>query len=615
MNKNKEYTPSEMVCKLKKYFEAKGYEVDENSKKFQPARVPLYCRKQDKEIVIDFTIDRFISKKIFFPSETIEGVEIQDASPVRFYQYYFTNAKIFFAYPYYVKEDDGFNEFKKVCENRGIGLLKIFETKIEEVAKSRPLFDDICAELEIKENKIKKKLEYHLRNCLHYFVYYPKPVFKRRAITGKAKERMSYVLIDKLSNLNNIIYKKPLIELSFDYRKEARDDYEIAEKCITDLWHEYLGLKYPNIHKRVENILQRDEVYREHFVHQFQVFLIGAYILDYIYPEVAEKFEEKHECKIENVWLAASTFHDFSYGLQNFDTWLMQFFEDILRVKNKQTKDNLNLLNLDAAMIREALFDQITKIIDHLYNNLKKNGKENITRFFYEKAVRDRNHGVLSAISLLKIHEEIDEKEPEIKEKGILEAAVAIACHDEDIWEALCGCQGYLRSSGKMPFKENDCVEKCGRGTLLWPSKKIKLFEDKISEKTTKEVIDNARCESWEREIMKERIIHKIRIKDNPILFLLTFCDNIQDEGRVTSSDAEVKVSSSDKQVSSDRSTLENIDIEYKDDTTKIMINLKSDDQEKKEEEIERLAWCLEDDRFRISINNDTLKIMNGKGG
>lgn len=614
MNKIKEYTPDEMVGKLKKYFRDQGYEVDENSKKFQPARVPLYCRQQDEEIVIDFTIDRLISKKIFFPSETIEGVEIQDASPVRFYQYYFTHAKIFFAYPYYVKEDNGFNEFKKVCENRGIGLLKIFKKNIKEVAKSRPLFDVICAELEIKENKI-NKLEYHLRNCLHYFVYYPKPVFKRRAITGKAKERMSYVLIDKLSNLNNIVYNKTLIELSFDYRKEARDDYEIAEKCITDLWQEYLGLKYPSIHKRVENILQRDEVYREHFVHQFQVFLIGAYILDYIYPEVAKKFEEKHECKIENVWLAASTFHDFSYGLQNFDTWLMQFFEEILRLKYNQTKDNINLLNLDAAMIREALFDQITKIIDYLCNNLKKNGKKEITRFFYEKAVRDRNHGVLSAISLLKLHEESEKKELKIKEKGILEAAVAVACHDEDIWEALCGCQGYLASSGKMPFLENDCAKKCRRGTLLRLSKKIEILKDKkieiLKDKISEGIvnIDDSRCESWERDIMKKRIISKIGIKDNPILFLLTFCDNIQDEGRVTSSD---------KQASSDRSTLENIDIEKKDDTTEIMINLKSDDQakkEKKENEIERLAWCLEDDRFRISINNDTPKTMNGKGG
>ena len=266
-------------------------------------------------------------------------------------------------------------------------------------------------------------------------------------------------------------------------------------------------------------------------------------------------------------------------------------------------------------MIREALFDQITKIIDHLYNNLKKNGKENITRFFYEKAVRDRNHGVLSAISLLKIHEESDEKEPEIKEKGILEAAIAIACHDEDIWEALCGCQGYLRSSGKMPSKENDCFEKCRRGTLLWPAKKSRIFEEKISDKTTEAVIDIARCESWEREIMKERIIRKIKFKDNPILFLLTFCDNIQDEGRITSSDKEMKVTSSYKQVSRDRSTLENIDIEKKDDKIRIMINLKSDDQENKEEEIERLAWCLEDDRFTISINKDSLKEMNGSGG
>jgi len=609
MNKYKEYPRDEMLQWLEQYFRDRGFEVYKYSDRFLPARVPLYCEKKEgditNEVVIEFTTDNIISKDAFFPLLTVDRVKIREAAPVRFYQYYFPKAEIYFAYPAYVEENDEFNGFKQVCAKRGIGLLKTSRTEIEEVAKSRPLYNEICNRLNIKKHDIKAELEYHLRNCLHYFVYYPEPVFKRRAITGKAEEKMSYVLIDKLSELNNIIYNKTLNNLASDYRKEARDDYEIAEKCITDLWDEYLGLEYPSIHRRVENILQRDEVYREHFVHQFQVFLIGAYILDYIYPEVAEKFEEKQECKIENVWLAASTFHDFSYGLQNFDTWLMQFFEDILRIKNKQTKENLNLLNLDAAMIREALFDKIIKIINKLNGDWRKNTKEKIIRFFYEKAVRDRNHGVLSAISLLKLYDGSDEQNRKISEKGILEAAVAIGCHDEDIWEALCGCQGYRRSSGTLPVKEYECIKKCGRELLLWSSKKSRIYEEKISDKTTKEIIDKSNCESWEREIMKERTIDKIEFKSYPILFLLTFCDNIQDEGRFTSLD---------QQFHRDRSSLIDITINKKGGRISINVKLKSDEIEEKEGEIERVAWCLKDNRFRIIINN-RLKKMDGSGG
>ena len=592
------YTGGEMLEWLTKYFHDREYEVKKYFPEFEPARVPLYCVKKEQEeivdeIVIEITIDEIISKESFFPPFSIaaEGIENEEeAAPVRFYQYYFPKAKVFFAYPDYVRENDKFNEFKKVCVKRGIGLLKTSKTKIQETLESRSLFDQICAQLIIKDDKIKSKLEYHLRNCLNYFVYYPNSVFKKRAITGKAEEKMSFALVDKLLELKNIIYSEKLIELSSNIRRESRDDYEIAESYITILWDKYLGLKYPNIQRRVENILQRNEVYREHFVHQFQVFLIGAYILDKIHPKIAEKFEEQHDgSKIENVWLIASTFHDFSYGLQSFDTWLMQFFEDTLRIKNKQSKENLNLLNLDAAMIREELFNKIIEIINQLSNG--KNNIENISRFFYEKAVRDRNHGVLSAISLLKLCDEVDKKDRKVSEKGILEAAFAIGCHDEDIWEALCGCQGYRRSSISLPPNKDKCAEECKR--VLWASKQSKIFKEVLSEKSPVGEIKD-KCESWERNLMEKELIKKIKFEDDPILFLLIFCDSVQDDGRVTSSDV----------VSKDRSSLNDINIETNKNKTLITVKLQADESRPKEEEIERVKWCLLDDRFRIFIND-----------
>ena len=597
------YTRVEMLEWLKQYFKHRKYEVEDYSPEFDPARVPLYCVKKQQEIIIDeivieITTDKIISKDAFFPLFSIAGEGIkneEEASPVRFYQYYFPKAKVFFAYPDYVRENDEFNEFKKVCVKRGIGLLKISKTNIEEIVESRSLLGQICTQLIIKDDKIKSKLEYHLRNCLHYFVYYPKSVFKKRAILGEAEEKMRFSFIDKLLELKNIIYRDKLIELSSNYRREARDDYEIAESYIGDLWDKYLGLKYPNIQRRVENILQRDEVYREHFVHQFQVFLIGAYILDKIHPKIAKKFEEQHDgSKIENVWLIASTFHDFSYGLQNFDTWLMQFFEDTLRIKNKQSKENLNLLNLDAAMIREELFNKIIEIINQLSNGLGKNNKENITSFFYEKAVSDRNHGVLSAISLLKLCDEVDEKDRKISEKGILEAAFAIGCHDEDIWEALCGCQGYRRSDITFPPNKDECAEVCKRP--LWATKKSKIMKEVLSEKTPSGEIKD-KCESWERSLMEKELIKKIRFEDNPILFLLIFCDSVQDDGRVTSSDVVFK----------NRSSLNDITFETKKGKTFITVKLHADEPRQKEEEIERVKWCLFDDRFRISINDKVI--------
>ncbi len=606
MKKTKEFIPDEIIEILKKNFEKQGYIVDVNSDKFQPARVPIYCKKNDDEKIIEFTIDKDITKGKFIPPEQIDGVEIE-SSPVKFYQYYFPTAKIYFAFPYYVIDNNGFKEFKNTCNRNGIGLLKVNSlSNVEVISDSTPLLNLICTELGISDNKKRTKLEFHLRNCLHYFIYYPTPIFKRRSITGKARERMSFILIDKLVELKNIQYKDELIKLSNGYRQESQSDLEIAGRLITELWNKYLGLEYPSIQKRAENILQRDKKYREHFVHQFQVFLIGSYILDSIYNDVAKKFEELHGCKIEDVWLAASTFHDFSYGLQKFDIWLMEFFEEILRIKSRQTKRDLNLLNLDAAMIREALIDQIEKIVNHLGNYTKKKNYENVLlKFFYEKAVRDRNHGVLSAITLLKIFEEAKNKNNKIKETGIIEAATAVACHDEDIWEALSGCQGFLRSHGDLPLNVKDCSNKCGR--KLWASKRIKIYSEVLLQEDQNPDL-KVTCEGWEREIMEKRILSEIKFKENPILFLLTFCDTIQDEGRV---------SSTDSLIPNDRSCLGNINIINNDGNIQIKISLLSEEKYvvDKESEIERLAWMLKDARFSISINQNHGMKMNGGGG
>lgn len=550
------------------------------------------------EVVIECTTDKIISKSDFFHDLPIKKVTIPESSPVRFYQYYFPKAKIFYAIPDYVKETKKFNEFKDVCEKRGIGILNTSPKKIKEIVKSRPLFDEICTKIinnKEEDERIEKIIGDHMEDFLHHLVYYPAPIYKRRSIIGAVKGKISLRLIDKLPEINNIIYKDVLHDLSSNFRDLAKDDYEIADRCITRLWKNYLGLKFPIIQRRVENILQREEKYRDHFVHQFQVFLIGAYILDKIYSDIADDFEEKYACKIENVWLAASTFHDFSYGLQNFDTWLLQFFEDILLVKNSQTKENLNLLNLDAAMIREALLEKVIKIVEQLAKTEGKH-KEEMVRFFYEKVVRDRNHGVLSAISLLKLYNEADESSLKINDAGILQAAISIGCHDEDIWEALCGCQGYRSSRYSLPKEEVECIKRCNRELEGWDSKRSRIYKEKIDKKVSDVKLKDYKCEDWEREIMKKRVIKKIEFKKNPILFILILCDSVQDEGRVNSSG---------EHVSGDRSSLKDVEIKEDNGKTVIIIKLQSDQESKKYEEIERIEKCVQgNNKFKININD-----------
>jgi len=535
---NVEYTRDEIFQWLENYFH-KELGFSKNSikrypKDLGPVRVPLYCVKKEDdkivdEIAVDIYLQNIILKSQFFPTIEEDDISVVDASPVTFYQYYFPKAKIFFAYPDYIRKDEEFAEVKNICVKRGIGLLEVSREGVKEKVAPKTLVNKFSNDIKNRKSrkkKIREILEDYVENYVIRLVYYPNPIYTRRAIIRRSeedKERISLILIDRLSELKNINYKDKLIKLSLEYRNEKRDDYEIAHRYIGDLWKNRLGLKYPEIQRHFEEILMRDEMYREHFIHQFQVFLIGAYILDKLYEtegflNMIKSFEEKY-CTIEDVWLAASTYHDFNYALQKFDFWLLRFFSDTLSIENGEAKENLNLLNLDAAMVREFLSDIIRKLITLL--TLDKNTEKKARKFFYEKAVRDKNHGLLSALSILKLCE-IHESDLKVSFNAILQAAFAIACHDEDIWEALSGCKGYLKSNLK-------CEGECNR--KLWKNKEVEVHKQKVLHGRN----DRRRCEIWEQEFMEEAIIKKIKFDNWPLLFLLIYCDSVQDEGRITS--------------------------------------------------------------------------------
>jgi len=541
MNKNKEYNRSEMHRWLEEHFKKCGYEVSSYDPQYHPVRVPLYCKKEENdkldELVVDFTTFRSILKNTFFSSKKISGVKIKEASAISFYQYYFIQAKTYFAYPDYAIENNEFIEFKKICIKKGIGLLKVSKKKITVTIEARSLYEEICNELSIKNTDVKSKLEYYLRNFLHYFVYYPEPEFKRRAITGRTEGDISFILIDKLCELQKISYKEKLIDLASNYRDEARDDYKIALETIKELWSKILKVEYPEIQRQLEDILLRNSEYRDHFLHQFQVFLLGIYIIDKLYDneKCIKEFEHLYECPIENAWLLVSTYHDFNYSIQAYNVWIKEFITLALNTTSTEDKD-ISPLKLDAAFIRENFLlktKEICKALNLEMNNI-------VMNFFYEQAVKKRNHGLLSALSLLKLFE--NAKSPQINHSALIQAAVAIALHDWNIWKAF---------SGK---EENADVK-------------------------------------WNHNFTEKKFLKILEFKNHPLVFLLIFCDTIQEWGRVG------------KLYKESEPRLEDITIFSNPNEIKVSFSVKDDfSYENKEREILHVKKFLKDPRFEIEL-------------
>lgn len=569
------YTVKQMTTWLSIYLKEKGFKTEVYSDKFLPARVPVYAGKTAgkgesesfEEVVVDVINSLTIKSTDFFYPLTVyrtlikKGLELIDASSATFFQYYFPKAKVYWAYPDYLNMDEEFIKFKKLCQMYKVGLFKAGEAKVEEDISTSavPLIDTVFERFQLAispiqkyiekshkdkslieevENRIYKELDLHIEKTNKYLIYYPEPEYKRREIIGRTEGRnISLTLIDKLTEIENLSYKKDLQKLATEYRTRIEDDYNIALDLIKNLWS-VKGLEYPEFQKDFEPVLLLNPRYRDHFLHQLHVFLLGCYLIDKLYDdEPISAFGQKFGNPIEDIWLFASTYHDYNYNIQNYNEWIATFFKNTLFLD-----ENPSYLKLDECYVKEDYMFKTKELCDAFGLHVDKT----TLLFFYEKIINKKNHGLLGALSLLKL---FDQKCPaEIKKESLIYAARSIALHDEDIWKYFSG------RSGSDPSQD-------------------KALEKLLS------------------EFSQKKVLEKLEFKDDPLSFLLIFCDTIQEWGRVGCDYEETGARLDDVGVSD----------------SLVWANISVRDEKAfngKKDEIDRVKRFLLDERFKINLSS-----------
>ncbi|MBW2152007.1 MAG: hypothetical protein JRH18_10100 [Deltaproteobacteria bacterium] len=558
------YTVRQMTECLSGYLNAKGFETEIYSDKLLPARVPVYASKTTgkgenqliEEIIVDIITSATIkSNDFFYPlhiGRTLaeKPKELPDASSAIFFQYYFPRAKVYWAYPDYLNMDDEFVKFKELCQTYKIGLFRVGEKKVEEdlSTSSVPLIDAVFEKFELAIIPIQKsvekgckkrellrnvkqnlymELDRHIERTNDYLIYYPEPEYKRREIIGRFEGRnISLTLIDKLLGIENLKYSKQLHDLGANYRRRIEEDYDIALDLIKDLWN-ITGMKYPKFQKDFELVLLLDPHYRDHFLHQLHVFLLGCFIIDKLYKDKAIlAFDREYGNPIEDIWLFAATYHDYNYNIQNYNKWIQTFFKKTLFLD-----ENPSQLRLDECYVKEDYMFKTKDLCDSFGLDVDKT----ILLFFYDKIINQKNHGLLAALSLLKLFDQASTSKTGLKKKALLQAARAIALHDEDIWTHFSGAS-----------------------------------ENKFSQK---------------------KVLENLKFSDDPVAFLLIFCDTIQEWGRVGRDYEET------------RARLDDVGVE--DDL--IWVNISVRDEKafnKKKDEIDRVKKFLLDKRFKIRLSS-----------
>jgi len=220
--------------------------------------------------------------------------------------------------------------------------------------------------------------------------------------------------------------------------------------------------------------------YRDHYLHQFQVFLLGLGIIDKLIS--GNHQDIGNYPNIDKQWLITSSFHDMAYPLQLYDVWAREFFEKSLGIPD------IGISDLKSHFVEKSLLSTLGFLVTelckkHFGEPLEGNWlhkEKDLVLFLYDRVTRLKHHCLLSSIFLLRQAQLLER--PDLLDDLFVPAGLAIALHHhERIWKPL------------------------GHG----------------------------RDEIW-RNLPKNRRLSSLAFKTNPLAFILIFCDCVQEWGRPT---------------------------------------------------------------------------------
>ncbi len=180
-----------------------------------------------------------------------------------------------------------------------------------------------------------------------------------------------------------------------------------------------------NVGPAFESLLGTDVRYREHFLHQFQVFLLGYYLINKkkSLREILLNHLKKIDpsCDLDDVltvWFVASMFHDFAYSVGKMETWLRNYFERV-KVPDK--------FQIGWADIFSRYEVEKTNLVQLIFHNSNKSRNE-IATLMRDVFIDDHDHGLMSGLILMNtLHKRIN--------KALLrEACCAIALHTDTVY-------------------------------------------------------------------------------------------------------------------------------------------------------------------------------------
>ncbi len=391
-----------------------------------------------------------------------------------------------------VKEDMEV-ELLRIAKNNGFGLLKLesVERPPNELANARSfryhMEKVLCnpptdMELDPLPDSVKKKAR-KIGPYLDLFVREAIDAVAGRTSLQAGKRFIDRELLEHVFSLKNVSYAVELKKRVTAHLINKGDDYDFVKDTFSALWQMYFPKMEYSKFLRVSElplyhiVALNGTPYRDHYLHQFQVFLVGSCILDQLMdvnqPDII------NIPKIDEQWLITSSFHDMAYPLQFYEGWAKGFFKESLDIPDLGTLD-IKSYFVDRSLLSSTGF--IVNALCEKYFGRQSEGnwidqEKELFLFFHDRISKIKHHCILSSLYLLK---QANSKYPKRVPDLFAPSALAIVLHHYD-----------------QVFKK------------LSPKDKV-----------------------WKDLEKAGRVLQSLEFKTDPLTWLLMFCDSAQEWGR-----------------------------------------------------------------------------------
>lgn len=277
-------------------------------------------------------------------------------------------------------------------------------------------------------------------------------------------------LLDYVGNFQNISYRAILKDFVSNYGKLkkgkniSKEEYDLVDKTVKKIFDNkqfhyssepYLRLKY------YEPLLSGT---REHYLHSFQVMLMGCVVIDKYYGEFVKYykniFPNERDFSIEYIWLMVSIFHDIGYPSQKANNLIGELYG---------YNEEISITGLDKIADKEDYRQaamQLQSFIRHCCCKKIKNNwapemlddeDPSIKDILRDHLIKQRSHGVTSCFQFLtRILRESKAASKRISRPlivtHVIPAVASIALHDTGIWDKFRKLKIFPIHMTRFPF-------------------------------------------------------------------------------------------------------------------------------------------------------------------